>query len=603
MHFVLEGGVHEIGGNKLFIICKKERIGIDFGRSFSVEKKFYSRPLLRPPNWNPLPVLVDIGYLPNPKKYPGLYRSDLMEIAQNELGNASKEPFLSHLFISHAHSDHYASAAYLHELTNIWLGRKTKDILEAYEEMSSKISIESEFLRYKKMATNEEIKSLKEKIAEIFRKNNFDFNDEVFERIMEGDEEIRKIINKEIKKDDFVKEVFEKIKNGVIGVVSSVLKKRNIENKELLKKIISSFVVNLERMIFGSFGSDEICSKIKEEKEKLSSGERKINLFEDEKIVKLEEFEVLPLRVSHQVVDSYAFIINSNGKKIGYISDFRWHGDEAEKTTKCIERMKKEKIDYLFIEFTRAHEDYEPTKEQVVDREIKAINRSKGLAIVDVPLSNNWELNLQYQIAKLTGRYLCISPKFAKILLAINGEYGFPKIDDEKILIVKDKNSEGAYEPDRKWEEFFFNSENTITTEEIHKNQENIIYIGGYFDINRIFSEIKPNPGSIYIRPFRTYEEESLEEEDVLPEIEAERLASLVRMEQWLRVYNLFWETKMPYVSGHATSSDVIRAVKEINPKNVIPIHTEHPKYFASLLRDTNINVIIPEKGKEYEIR
>ncbi len=600
MHIILEGGVHEIGGNKLFIIGKKERIGIDFGRSFSVEKRFYSRPFMRPPKWNPLPVLVDIGYLPNPKSYEGLYRNDLIEASRSVRDyNLSKEPFLSHLFISHAHSDHYGSAAYLHELTNICVGRKTKDLLEAYEEISSKITIENEFLKYKKIPTNEELRSLKERISEIFREYKLTFNDEIFEKIISGSEEARKAINKEIKKDQSVKEIFEKIRDGVIGVTNSVLKKRNIESKELLKKIISSFVANLERIIFGSFGSDEIYSKIKGEKEKISSGERSLKIIEDEKLIKLEEFEVLPLRVSHQVVDSYAFIVYANGKKIGYISDFRWHGDEVEKTTKCIERMSKEKIDYLLIEFTRAHEDYEPTREQVIEREIQAIKRSKGLTIVDVPLSNNWELNLQYQIAKLTNKYLCISPKFARILKAIDGSYGFPKVEDKNILIYKDKNSEGDYSPDRKWEEFFFNLKNTITTEEIHKNQGDIIFIGGYFDVNRIFSEIRPVPGSVYIRPFRTYEEGSLEEEDILPEIEAERLASLVRMEQWLRVYNLFWETKMPYISGHATSSDVIRAVKEINPKNVIPIHTEHPKYFASLLRDTNINVIIPEKGKE----
>jgi mRNA degradation ribonuclease J1/J2 len=603
MHFILEGGVHEIGGNKLFVIGKRERIGVDFGRSFSIEKKFYSRPLLRPPNWNPIPVLVDIGYLPNPKKYPGIYRSDLMEAARSDGYESSKEPFLSHLFISHAHSDHYSSAAYLHELTKIWIGKKARDLLETYEEISSKISIESEFLRYRRRPTEVDLKSLKERIAKIFIEHNLTFDDSDFDKIMAGSEESRKVINREIKKDAFVKELFEKIKNGVIGVSSSVLKKRKVEDKELLRKIISTFIVNLERIIFGSFGSDEIYSKISEEKERVTIGQRDVNIFEPEKAIKTEEFEVLPLKVSHQVVDSYAFIINVDGKKLGYISDFRWHGDEAEATTKCIERMAKEKIDYLFIEFTRAHEDYEPAREQVIDREIQAINRSKGLAIVDVPLSNNWELKLQYQIAKKMNKFLCISPKFARILQAIDGEYGFPKLDDKSVLIVKDRSSNGLYEPDKKWEEPLFNLSNTITTEEIHRNQRDIIYIGGYFDVNRIFSEIKPNSGSLYIRPFRTYEEGSLEEEDILPEIEAERLASLVRMEQWLRTYNLFWETKMPYISGHATSSDVIRAVKEINPRNVIPIHTEHPKYFASLLRDTHINVIIPEKGKEYEVR
>ena len=37
--------------------------------------------------------------------------------------------------------------------------------------------------------------------------------------------------------------------------------------------------------------------------------------------------------------------------------------------------------------------------------------------------------------------------------------------------------------------------------------------------------------------------------------------------------------------------------VREINPKTVVPIHTENPGYFLEHLRDTDVEVAIREYG------
>ena len=55
------------------------------------------------------------------------------------------------------------------------------------------------------------------------------------------------------------------------------------------------------------------------------------------------------------------------------------------------------------------------------------------------------------------------------------------------------------------------------------------------------------------------------------------------------------------HASGHAKPHDIINFVKEINPKNLIPIHTEHAELFNKLFENTDINIILPKYGKSIE--
>ena len=48
------------------------------------------------------------------------------------------------------------------------------------------------------------------------------------------------------------------------------------------------------------------------------------------------------------------------------------------------------------------------------------------------------------------------------------------------------------------------------------------------------------------------------------------------------------------HASGHASSSELIKIIEEINPDMVIPIHTENGKFFQDNL---NHKVVIPQSG------
>ena len=124
------GGVNEIGGNKVLLEDGKTRIFIDFGFSFSKNRKFYSE-FLQPRLCNGLGDLLELGIIPN---IDGIYRNDLLK---NEGRKTSKYPKINGVLLSHAHADHAWHISLLHENMPIYCGTTCKFILKASQETST----------------------------------------------------------------------------------------------------------------------------------------------------------------------------------------------------------------------------------------------------------------------------------------------------------------------------------------------------------------------------------------------------------------------------------------------------------------------------------
>ena len=62
---------------------------------------------------------------------------------------------------------------------------------------------------------------------------------------------------------------------------------------------------------------------------------------------------------------------------------------------------------------------------------------------------------------------------------------------------------------------------------------------------------------------------------------------SFKRLLKWIELCGL--KLEYAHTSGHMYPKDIERLVSEINPKTMIPIHTEHPELFSSWARDVRI--------------
>jgi len=130
VRIVLYGGVNEIGGNKFLIIDEKNdtKIFMDFGKSFSLARKYYEFPLIYPESIN---ELVSLGAVPDiPYLFTNFY--DAWKEKSKLSIEIEPSPPVDAVFISHAHMDHYGHISLLNRKIPIYMGACAKRIIETY---------------------------------------------------------------------------------------------------------------------------------------------------------------------------------------------------------------------------------------------------------------------------------------------------------------------------------------------------------------------------------------------------------------------------------------------------------------------------------------
>ncbi|MHA1745613.1 MAG: hypothetical protein ACTSWW_06410 [Promethearchaeota archaeon] len=138
LHFF--DGVGGIGGNKIVVESTNgSGLLLDFGYNFSMGDDYLITPFL---NLREQRILLDgliTGLLPIPKGIlQGIYRPDLHKFYSKEVEarfnlDLNIQPKITHVLISHAHSDHVGLIKYLHPSITPVADYITKAILEYYE--------------------------------------------------------------------------------------------------------------------------------------------------------------------------------------------------------------------------------------------------------------------------------------------------------------------------------------------------------------------------------------------------------------------------------------------------------------------------------------
>ncbi|MCK4902333.1 MAG: hypothetical protein KAS76_03165, partial [Thermoplasmatales archaeon] len=124
------------------------------------------------------------------------------------------------------------------------------------------------------------------------------------------------------------------------------------------------------------------------------------------------------------------------------------------------------------------------------------------------------------------------------------------------------------------------NYPNIVLAEDIAKNPSKYMVVLNFYYFNMLV-DLKPKNGA-YIHSLSEPFNEEME-------------ISYERMHNWLNHYDV--KFVQSHCSGHISGPDLYELIETINPKNVYPIHTEHPEMFKKL----NMKVEIVEEGKKYE--
>jgi ribonuclease J len=310
---------------------------------------------------------------------------------------------------------------------------------------------------------------------------------------------------------------------------------------------------------------------------------------------------VEPVHVDHSVPGAYGFIIRAAGKVIAYTGDLRMHGPMAEMTHEFIRKAAAAEPDVLITEGTniRAEADDE-FKERLGEAEVrekllKLFKEAKGLVVTNFPMKDVDRFITFYEAAKEAGRKLVITLKQAYMLQLLLQDpklkKKLPKVDDKHLIIYVKRTRDGKIVERGKlsWDEIekeyvpaiirpLLQLPNARHYLDLKDRQHELVLYCDDFSLTELI-DLKPVDGSIYVyslvQPFN--EEMRIDKE---------------RVKNWMTHFGLEWKTA--HASGHLFEPEMRELIKRINPRTVIPIHTEAPGKF----REFGKPVILPEMGR-----
>lgn len=155
----------------------------------------------------------------------------------------------------------------------------------------------------------------------------------------------------------------------------------------------------------------------------------------DRKPIILEPFKITPFLMDHSAYDSYAVLIEGDGRKVFYTGDLRAHGRKGKLFERLIARPPAA-VDVLLMEGTTigrqdAGERYQ-TEEELQNDLVPIFRATKGLQLVWCSGQNIDRIVTIYKAAKKVGRQLILDMYTAHILKATGNKHipqaGWPGI-------------------------------------------------------------------------------------------------------------------------------------------------------------------------------
>lgn len=288
---------------------------------------------------------------------------------------------------------------------------------------------------------------------------------------------------------------------------------------------------------------------------------------ENRKTIQLGPFQITPYLVDHSAYDSYAILVEADGKRLFYSGDFRTHGRKGALVDQLIAHPPRD-VDVLLMEGTTlgrpAKEQNFPTEDELENRFIESFESCDGMSLVWASGQNIDRLVTLYKACRKAGRKFIIDVYTAHILQATGNER-IPQAGWRDIRIYLPFGQKMRILKDRSF--------------------ELVEHLKPY----RIYPEQFPAVANNAVMLFRPSMMRDLDRIDGL------RIGQMIHS-MWLGYLKddqtkplLDWckakQIPMEYchTSGHATAEVIARMTQAIDASQVVPVHTEKPEFLSDL--------------------
>lgn len=301
--------------------------------------------------------------------------------------------------------------------------------------------------------------------------------------------------------------------------------------------------------------------------------------FRKNEVFNIGEFSVTPYLVDHSSVDAYGFLIEADNKRIFYSGDFRAHGNKSFLFKEIVTNPPKD-IDLLFMEGTmidRTNDEF-PTEKSVMKKIYETIINQNNISFLISSSQNIDRIVSAYHACENANKTLVIDFYTAWVLEKVKSvTRSVPTMDWDNVRVYADKTQDDVLKnnPD------FFGDfrkrvyKYRVQKKELHDNPSRYLYLGkmSKFKIINLYKWEKPV--NVIYSQWLGYLKFTNDEY-----YGAEQISAYQHDTQINFVY--------AHTSGHATIEDLQTFAKALNPKKLIPIHTEYKdqycKYFENVL-------------------
>jgi len=326
-------------------------------------------------------------------------------------------------------------------------------------------------------------------------------------------------------------------------------------------------------------------------------------------IIDIKGMKVVPFHVDHSIPAAYGFIIYSSAGPIVYTGDFRMHGPLSNMTEEFLQEIKtnnlclseanlneEEKnliskgVKLLICEGTKIHKGMVES-EDTVKSNLEKIFQNNPFDFILVKYDRiDWDRFRTFShIAKKYGWKYIITEKDAYFYYllnkgAIHETMMDPNIiEDKHIYILKTGSARFPWQ--EKIRQAMYRQQQGERFIAYHqlKDLESNYFIFMTHLYNDLMNNLNHNLKGLFISStVDPYVEEFYDNTKTISK-------ELIKI--GIPAYRI-------HASGHATSHDLINFIHEVNPRYLIPIHTEHAKFFEKFFHNSEIEVIIAEPNE-----
>jgi ribonuclease J len=306
--------------------------------------------------------------------------------------------------------------------------------------------------------------------------------------------------------------------------------------------------------------------------------------FQNRKPVQIGPFTITPYLVDHSAYDSYALLVEADGKKVFYSGDFRAHGRKN-----CFEKLLQnppKDIDVLFLEGTcigRIKDgEVSPTEKEMEAEFVQAFTDTKGLALVQCSAQNIDRIVSIFRACKRTGRTLVID-LYAAAVLEATGNRNLPQSDWDGMALFLPESQRRKVKNNGWFDLLKYHSKDRVLIMNapgkkpwrgglIQENPEKYTLLFRSLHIDDLDAGNCLNGASYIYSQWDGYWERD----------------SFKSVRNWLDRHGIP-KTEI-HTSGHASPADLQKFVTALNPQKVVPVHSFDPERYKELFENVEIH-------------